>query len=81
MKTIRSLFREIKFEIYKVAFLHSFLNAATAFLIVQFIIQLIYFFSMGRVRVGYAYSLIVAALTFVVSIIHYLDKLGFREME
>ena len=73
MKTIRSLFREIKVEIWKVAFLYSFLNAATAFLILQLILS---FF-----RIGYLYSLAVAGLTFVASMIHYTDKLGFKQME
>lgn len=73
MKTIRSLFREIQFEIYKVSFLYSFLNAATAFLIIQLILS---FF-----KVGYTYGLIVAGLTFIASMIHYLDKLGLKQLE
>lgn len=73
MKTIRSLFREVKVEIYKVAFLYSFLNAATVFLLLELILS---FF-----HVSILFPIIVAVLTFIASMIHYLDKIGFKHIE
>ncbi|MEK6963159.1 MAG: hypothetical protein AABX70_01935 [Nanoarchaeota archaeon] len=74
MKTIRNLFREVKVEIYKVAFLYSFLNAATAFLIVRLLIT--------RVDINsLLFPCIVGILTLVASMIHYTDKYGFKQLE
>ncbi len=73
MKTIRNLFREVKIEIYKVSFLHSFLNATTAFLTVSLITSL---FGSHLIFSG-----IIALLTFILSMMHYLDKLGFKQLE
>ncbi len=73
MKTVRSLFREVKIEIYKVAFLYSFLNAAIVFLLLELILS---FF-----RVPILFPIIVSVLTFIASLIHYLDKIGFKHIE
>src|SRR3989338_8046361 len=74
MKTVRSLFREVKVEIYKVCFLYSFLNAATAFLTVRLLIT--------RVNIHLLlFPLIIGILTFVASMIYYTDKYGFKQLE
>ncbi|HLD04681.1 MAG TPA: hypothetical protein VJG90_03090 [Candidatus Nanoarchaeia archaeon] len=73
MKTVRSLFREVKIEIYKVCFLYSFLNAAIAFLVLQLILS---FF-----QVGIIFPIIISILTFIASMIHYVDKIGFKHIE
>jgi len=73
MKTIKKLFREVQFEVVKVAFLNSFLNACLVFFSLYLIMTL--------VDINFTYAVVFSLLFFVADFINLKSKLGLKSVE
>lgn len=73
MKTIARLFREVKLEIVKIAFLNSFLNTCIVFFAL--------YLGMILVDINYTWALLLSLLFFLGDFYYYTKKLNFKSVE
>lgn len=73
MKTISRLFREVQFEILKVAFLTSFLNSCMIFFALYILVILI--------DISYVFALLFGFLFFIANFLYWKNKLSLKTVE